>query len=378
MRYLNVIGVSPLVACPLSSPLKARPAAASRFPAGAARGSLKSLLMERLMRKVPLGKSGLSVSRLGFGCMGLAEFYGEALSTAEAEKVLDAAFERGINFFDTADMYGSGRNEEQLSGFLARRRKDIVIATKFAIVRTPDGGWGGLSNDPAYIKAACEASLKRLNVDVIDLYYMHRRDPNLPVEDSVGAMADLVKAGKVRALGLSEVSAATLKKANAIHPIAALQSEYSIVTREMEREMIPACRAVGAAFVAYSPLGRGLLTGAYRSEKDFAKGDYRMAGNPRFSDGALEKNLRLVDAVAEIAERKRATPGQIALAWAMAKGDDVIPIPGTKKIARLEENIGALKVDLSAEDIVAIERAAPAEAVAGDRYPAASAITLNN
>lgn len=330
------------------------------------------------MRKVPLGKSGLSVSRLGYGAMGLSEFYGEPLSNAEAEKVLDAALDRGVNFIDTADMYGSGRNEEQISGFLARRRKDVVLATKFALIRTPDGGWGGLSNDPAYIKAACDASLKRLKIDVIDLYYMHRRDPNVPIEDSVGAMADLVKAGKVRALGLSEVSATTLKRANAVHPISALQSEYSIVTRETEKEMIPACRAIGAAFVAYSPLGRGLLTGAYRSEKDFSKGDYRLMGNPRFSDGALEKNLSLVDRIAEIAERKRATPGQIALAWVMAKGDDIIPIPGTKKIERLEENIGALKVDLRAEDIAAIERAAPPEAVTGDRYPAASATTLNH
>lgn len=330
------------------------------------------------MRKVPLGTSGLSVPRLGYGAMGLAEFYGEALSNAEAEKMLDAAFDRGVNFIDTADMYGSGRNEEQISGFLARRRQDVVIATKFAIVRTPDGGWGGLSNDPAYITQGCEASLKRLKTDVIDLYYMHRRDPNVPIEDSVGAMADLVKAGKVRALGLSEVNAATLKRANAVHPIAALQCEYSIVTREMEMEMIPAARAIGAAFVAYSPLGRGLLTGAYRSERDFSKGDYRMAGNPRFEDGALEKNLALVDAIAAIAEKKRATPGQIALAFVMAKGDDVIPIPGTKKIGRLEENIGAIKLSLTADDVAAIERAAPPELVAGDRYPAASAATLNH
>lgn len=330
------------------------------------------------MRKVPLGKSGLSVSRLGFGCMGLAEFYGEALSNAEAEKVLDAALDRGVNFFDTADMYGAGRNEEQLSGFLARRRKEVVLATKFAIMRTPDGGWGGLSNDPAYIRQACDASLKRLKTDVIDLYYMHRRDPNVPIEESVGAMADLVRAGKVRALGLSEVSAATLKRANEIHPIAALQCEYSIVTRVMEKEMIPACRAIGAAFVAYSPLGRGLLTGAFRSESDFSKGDYRLAGNPRFSDGALEKNLALVDRIAAIAAQKRATPGQIALAWALAKGDDIIPIPGTKKIARLEENVAALKLALSPADIAAIEAAAPPEAVAGERYPTASATTLNH
>lgn len=329
------------------------------------------------MRKVSLGRSGLEVSRLGFGCMGLAEFYGDALCDAEAEKVLAGALERGINFFDTADMYGSGRNEEQLSGFLKKNSDDVVVATKFAIRRGDDGEWLGLSNDPKYIKEACDASLKRLGVDVIDLYYMHRRDRDVPVEDSVGAMADLVKAGKVRAIGLSEVSADTLKKAHTVHPIAALQSEYSIVTREMEAEMIPACRALGVALVAYSPLGRGLLTGAYRSEKDFDASDYRMAANPRFSDGALEKNLTLVDQLAEIAAAKDTTLAQIALAWVLAKGDDIIPIPGTKKISRLEENIGAVSVRLSADDIAAIEKAVPPEAVAGSRYPETTASTLN-
>lgn len=329
------------------------------------------------MRKVPLGKSGLSVSRMGFGCMGLAEFYGDALSNAEAENILDAALERGVNFFDTADVYGTGRNEEQLSGFLKRRRKDVVLATKFAIRRNADGTIAGLSNDPAYIKSACDASLKRLGVDQIDLYYMHRRDASVPIEDSVGAMADLVKAGKVRALGLSEVSAATLEKAMAVHPIAALQSEYSIVTRIMEQEMIPLCRKLGVAFVAYSPLGRGLLTGAYRSKDDFGPDDYRLAMNPRFAGGALEKNLKLVDRIAEIAKFKGATPGQIAVAWVLSKGDDIVPIPGTKKISRLDENVGALRVSLTAEDVAAIERAAPSEEVTGDRYPQMSASSLN-
>lgn len=309
--------------------------------------------------------------------MGLAEFYGEALSNLEAEKVLDAALARGVNFFDTADMYGSGRNEEQLSGLLRRRRKDVVLATKFAIKRNADGGVAGLSNDPAYIKEACDASLKRLGIEQIDLYYMHRRDASVPIEESVGAMAELVKEGKVRALGLSEVSAATLEKAAKVHPIAALQSEFSIVTRDMEKEMIPACRRLGVAFVAYSPLGRGLLTGAFRSKDDFGAGDYRLAMNPRFSNGALEKNLKLVDQIAEIAAAKGASPGQIALAYVLAKGDDIIPIPGTKKIARLEENVGALGVALGKDDIAAIERAAPPEAVTGARYPAVSATTLN-
>ena len=329
------------------------------------------------MRKVPLGRSGLEVSRLGFGCMGLAEFYGDPLSNAEAEKILEAAFERGVNFFDTADMYGSGRNEEQLSGFLKKHRDDVVLATKFAIQRGDDGGWLGLSNDPEYIKASCDASLKRLGVDVIDLYYMHRRDKEVPIEDSVGAMADLVKAGKVRALGLSEVSVDTLKKANAVHPIAAVQSEYSIVTRDMEAEFIPACRDLGVGFVAYSPLGRGLLTGAYRSEKDFSESDYRMVMSPRFADGALEKNLSLVDQIAIIAKTKDAAPGQIALAWLLSKGDDIIPIPGTKKLSRLAENLGALDVKLNDEDIAAIEKAVPPDAVVGARYPETTSSSLN-
>ncbi|MBB5518153.1 aldo/keto reductase [Amphiplicatus metriothermophilus] len=329
------------------------------------------------MRTVPLGRSGLNVSRLGFGCMGLAEFYGAPLSNRQAEAVLDAALARGINFFDTADMYGSGRNEEQLSGFLKRRRDEVVLATKFAVRRGPNGEWLGLSNDPKYIRQACEASLKRLGVEVIDLYYMHRRDRSVPVEDSVGAMAELVKQGKARAIGLSEVSVETLRKANAVHPIAAVQSEYSIVTREMEKAVIPACRELGVAFVAYSPLGRGLLTGAYRSEKDFSQGDYRMQANPRFAGGALEKNLKLVDRIAEIAKQKGASPAQIALAWVLAKGEDIIPIPGTKKVERLEENLGALAVTLSDEDVAAIERAAPPDAVVGARYPETSASSLD-
>ena len=329
------------------------------------------------MQNVPLGGSGLNVSRIGFGCMGLAEFYGDPLSNDASEALLDAALARGVNFFDTADMYGSGRNEEQLAGFLKRRRDDVVLATKFALQRDEAGGFSGLSNDPAYIKQACEASLKRLGVDVIDLYYMHRRDKSVPVEDSVGAMAELVQEGKVRALGLSEVSVDTLRKAHAVHPIAAVQSEYSIVTRVMEDAFIPACRALGVAFVAYSPLGRGLLTGAYRSEKDFEKGDYRMAMGPRFTGGALEKNMTLVDQLGAIAEAKGASLAQIALAWVLAKGDDIIPIPGTKKLARLEDNIGAVEVTLTPEDVAAIERAVPPEAVVGARYPEATASTLD-
>lgn len=329
------------------------------------------------MKKVPLGRSSMTVSQLGFGAMGLSEFYGEALSNAEAEKVLDAAFDRGITFFDTADMYGTGRNEEQLSGFLNRRRKEVTVATKFAVQRGPDGMPSGISNDPAYIRQACDGSLKRLKVDVIDLYYMHRRNPETPIEDSVGAMAGLVKAGKVKAIGLSEVSAETLTKANAIHPIAALQSEFSIMTREMEKEMIPTCRKLGVAFVAYSPLGRGILTGAFRSAKDFGKNDYRLAANPRFTGGALEKNLSLVDQLEKIAREKRATLAQIALAYVLAKGDDIIPIPGTKKISRLDENVGATKIALSSADISAIERAVPVEQVSGARYAASSAASLN-
>lgn len=330
------------------------------------------------MRKVPLGRSGLEVSRLGFGCMGLAEFYGDAISNKAAEDLLEGVLSRGVNFLDTADMYGSGRNEQQLSGFLKKHRDGIVLATKFAIQRGEGGEWIGLSNDPAYIKQACDASLKRLGVDMIDLYYMHRRDPAVPVEDSVGAMADLVKAGKVRAIGLSEVSAATLKKANAVHPIAAVQSEYSIMTRDMEAEIIPACREIGSALVAYSPLGRGLLTGAYRKREDFAANDFRVSTSPRFQEEALEQNITLVDRLAEIAMRKNATLAQMALAWVLAKGDDIIPIPGTKKIARLEENLGALDVTLSADDIAAIEAAAPPDQVAGERYAGGSRTSFLN
>jgi aryl-alcohol dehydrogenase-like predicted oxidoreductase len=329
------------------------------------------------MRKVSLGRSGLEISRVGFGCMGLAEFYGDALSNSEAEKLLEGVLERGVNFFDTADMYGSGKNEKQLSGFLKKHRDDVVLATKFAIQRAEDGAWLGLSNDPKYIKEACDASLKRLGVDVIDLYYMHRRDREVPIEDSVGAMADLVKEGKVRAIGLSEVSVETLKKANDVHPIAALQSEYSIATREMEDAVIPACRELAVAFVAYSPLGRGLLTGAFRTRDDFDESDYRMSHNPRFADGALEKNLPLVDRLAVIAKEKDASLAQIALAWVLAKGDDIIPIPGTKKLSRLSENLGALDVALSDDDLKAIEDAVPADAVAGPRYPETTSSTLN-
>lgn len=329
------------------------------------------------MRKVSLGQSGLEVSRLGFGCMGLAEFYGDALSNKAAEDILDAALSLGVNFFDTADMYGSGRNEEQLAGFLKRNRDEVVLATKYAVQRGEDGGFAGVSNDPAYIKQACEASLKRLGVDVIDLYYMHRRDQSVPVEDSVGAMSELVREGKVRALGLSEVSVETLRKACTVHPIAAVQSEYSIVTREMEDSVIPACRELGVAFVAYSPLGRGLLTGAYRSKDDFNGDDYRMTMNPRFADGALEKNLTLVDQLAEIADAKSVSLAQIALAWVLSKGDDIIPIPGTKKAERLHENIGAVSISLSDDEVAAIERAVPPEAVTGPRYPEATASTLN-
>ncbi|MEM9495677.1 MAG: aldo/keto reductase [Pseudomonadota bacterium] len=329
------------------------------------------------MQKVALGRSGLEVSRLGFGCMGLAEFYGNALSHDDAHAVLEGALERGVNFFDTADMYGSGLNEEQLNGFLKKHRDEVVLATKFAIRRDESGAWLGLSNDPKYIRESCEGSLKRLGVDVIDLYYMHRRDREVPVEESVGAMADLVKEGKVRALGLSEVSIETLKKANEVHPIAAVQSEYSIVTRDMEAEVIPACRALGTALVAYSPLGRGILTGAYRTTGDFKEGDYRLAGNPRFSDGALEKNVSLVDKLAALAEKKNASLAQIALAWVMAKGDDIIPIPGTKKLSRLDENIGAMNVHLSTDDIAEIKAAVPPEEVAGARYAEATVSTLN-
>jgi Predicted oxidoreductases (related to aryl-alcohol dehydrogenases) len=327
------------------------------------------------MQKRDLGTSGLQVSALGLGCMGMSEFYGPA-DEAQSLATLERALDLGVTHFDTADMYGSGHNEILLGRFLKDRRDKVVLATKFGIVREPGRSVRAIDTSPAYVRQACEASLRRLGVETIDLYYAHRRNPDIPVEDTVGAMADLVRQGKVRALGLSEVSAATLRRAHAVHPIAAVQSEYSLWTRDPEAEVLPACRELGVGFVAYSPLGRGMLTGAISRPEDLAEDDFRRL-SPRFQAGNLAVNLRLVDKVRELAAARGATPGQVALAWLLAQGPDILPIPGTKRIAYLEDNAAAAALALPAEDMAFLAGALPPGAAAGDRYPAEGMKGLN-
>ena len=308
----------------------------------------------------------LRVSALGLGCMGMSEFYGEADET-ESIRVIHGYLERGGNFLDTADMYGSGHNEELISRAIADRRDQVVLATKFGNVRGPKGAFLGVNGKPEYVREACEASLRRLKVDTIDLYYQHRVDPNTPIEDTVGAMAKLVEEGKVRHLGLSEAAAETIRRAHATHPIAALQTEYSLWSREPEDELLGVCRELGIGFVPYSPLGRGFLTGQYKQFEDHAEDDYRRR-SPRFQGENFQKNLDLVGRVEEIAREKGCTPSQLALAWLLAQGEDIVPIPGTKREKYLEENMGALAVRLTAEDVARINEAAPKGATAGDRY----------
>lgn len=319
------------------------------------------------MEQRKIGQSGLSVSALGLGCMGMSEFYGPTDET-QSLATLDRAFEIGVTHFDTADMYGSGHNERLLSRFLAGKRERVVVATKFGIVRQPGQYARNIDTSPAYVKAACEASLSRLGIEVIDLYYAHRRNPDIPIEDTVGAMADLVKQGKVRALGLSEVSADTLRRAHAVHPISAVQSEYSLWTRDVEAEVLPACRELGVSLVAYSPLGRGMLTGAIAKTDDLAEGDFRRA-NPRFQGANMEANQHLVDKVRALAAAKGCTPGQVALAWLLAQGGDILPIPGTKRIKYLEDNVAAAAVTLTPAELAALDAALPPGAAAGERYP---------
>jgi len=319
----------------------------------------------------PLGKSGLNVSRMGLGCMGMSEFYGPA-DEAESRATLEMAVDRGINLLDTADMYGAGKNEELLGDILRRRRKEIVLATKFGIVRDPaaptDATRRKINGKPDYVRSACEASLRRLKIDVIDLYYQHRVDPSTPIEETVGAMAELVKEGKVRALGLSEASAEILQRAAKVHSITALQSEYSLWTRDPEDGPLQACRELGVTLVAYSPLGRGFLTGQLKTPADFAPDDFRR-NNPRFQGENFQKNLALVEKVGALAKQKGCTPGQLALAWVMSRGD-VVPIPGTKRRKYLEENLGALDVRLGDQDLAEIDAVFPRSAVSGARYAA--------
>src|SRR5215218_10292395 len=321
------------------------------------------------MDKRKLGGEGLYVSAQGLGCMGMSEFYGTS-DEDEAIATIHRALELGITFLDTADMYGPFTNERLVGRAIADRRDDVVVATKFGNERTEDGGFVGINGRPEYVRKACDASLRRLGVDHIDLYYQHRVDKAVPIEETVGAMKELVDAGKVRHLGLSEASAATIRKAHAVHPITALQTEYSLFTRDLEDEILPTLRELGIGLVPYSPLGRGLLTGAI-SATDGADGEAdrrRSQYFPRFQGEALDANLPLVEKVREIAEAKGCTPGQLALAWVLAQGDDVVPIPGTKRVRYLEENVGAADVELSADDLAALEAAVPRDAVVGDRY----------
>jgi aryl-alcohol dehydrogenase-like predicted oxidoreductase len=319
------------------------------------------------MEKRPLGTQGLVVSALGLGCMGMSEFYG-ARDEGEAVATIHHALDRGLTFLDTADVYGPYTNEELVGRAIRGRRSEAVVATKFGIVRGEDRTVRAINGRPEYVRSACDASLRRLGVDTIDLYYQHRVDPGTPIEDTVGAMGELVRAGKVRFLGLSEAGAATLRRAHAVHPISALQTEYSLWTRDPEDEILAACRALGIGFVAYSPLGRGFLTGQIKRFEDLAPDDYRRM-SPRFQGENFQKNLDLVERVRTIAAQKDCTPAQLALAWVLAQGTDVVPIPGTKRRTYLEENLGALAVRLTADDLRRIDEVAPPGAAAGLRYP---------
>jgi len=319
------------------------------------------------MQTRELGRSGLRVSAQGLGCMGMSEFYGPH-DEAESIGVIHRALELGITFLDTADMYGSGHNEQLVGRAIAGRRNKVTLATKFGNVRGPGGSYLGVSGKPDYVRSACEVSLKRLNVEVIDLYYQHRVDPQTPIEETVGAMAELARQGKVRFLGLSEASPQTMRRAAKVHPIAALQTEYSLWSREVEQDILPACRELGIGFVAYSPLGRGFLSGKIRSHQDLAPDDWRRNG-PRFQEQNLQQNLKIVEGIERIAQKHRRTASQIALAWVLSRGDDVVPIPGTKRLQYLEQNAAAGEVHLDEQDLHELDHLTRPGAVAGSRYP---------
>src|SRR5215216_5823677 len=314
-----------------------------------------------------LGSQGLEVSELGLGCMGMSEFYGTS-DEDESIATIHRAIELGITFLDTADAYGPFTNEKLLGKAIADRRDDVTLATKFGNERKEDGTRLGVNGKPEYVRRACEASLRRLGVDHIDLYYQHRVDPNTPVEETWGAMAELVEAGKVRYLGISEAAPETIRRAHAVHPLTALQTEYSLWTREVEEEVLPTVRELGIGFVAYSPLGRGFLTGRWRSIEDMPENDTRSARFPRFAEEHFKKNVELADRVREVADGKDITPGQLALAWLLAQGDDIVPIPGTKRREYLEENAGAAGVRLTEDDLARIEEVMPRGSAAGERY----------
>ncbi len=327
------------------------------------------------MEQRALGREGLVVSALGLGCMGMSEFYGGA-DEEESVATIHRALELGVTFLDTADAYGPFKNEELVGRALRGRRDRVVLATKFGNQRNPDGSWAGVNGRPDYVRSACEASLRRLGVERIDLYYQHRVDPKVPIEETVGAMAELVRAGKLRFLGLSEASPATIRRAHAVHPISALQTEYSLWSRDPEDEILPTVRALGIGFVPYSPLGRGFLTGRFRRLEDLASDDYRR-NSPRFQGENFARNLRLVDRVREIAAEKGVAPAQLALAWVLAQGKDLVPIPGTTTRVHLEENVAATGIVLGRDDLARIDAVSPKGAASGDRYPPGGMATVN-
>jgi aryl-alcohol dehydrogenase-like predicted oxidoreductase len=327
------------------------------------------------MEQRALGRQGLKVSALGLGCMGMSDFYGTT-DEQESIAVIQRALDLGVNFLDTADMYGPFTNEKLVGRAIAGRREQVIVATKFGNMRAEDGTFLGISGKPDYVRKACDASLKRLGVDHIDLYYQHRVDPTVPIEDTVGAMAELVEQGKVRYLGLSEAAPDTIRRAHGVHPISALQTEYSLWSRDPEDEVLPTVRELGIGFVAYSPLGRGFLTGRYRRFEDLEPNDWRRH-NPRFQGENFTKNLQLVEKINELAGRKKVQASQLALAWVLARGQDLVPIPGTKHRKYLEENIGAAAIRLSPEELRDIDAIAPRGAAAGTRYPEAGMKSVN-